>query len=128
MLLRDNIKQEAGVFNSYLPNGPHTLTRFLWVIEYLVASGMYVLVSCFSHTHTQLWLCTALEALMAKHADTHLTCALNLPPLTCTLCTSSWTTILMTVSHRCCVIQPCLRTSGVVWGLHFGACLIFLKI
>lgn len=35
----------AGTCNSYLPNGPTTLPRFLWVVEYLVANGMYVLVS-----------------------------------------------------------------------------------
>jgi hypothetical protein len=35
----------AGTCNSYLPNGITTLPRFLWVVEYLVANGMYVLVS-----------------------------------------------------------------------------------
>jgi hypothetical protein len=35
----------AGTCNSYLPNGISTLPRFLWVVEYLVANGMYVLVS-----------------------------------------------------------------------------------
>lgn len=31
--------------NEYLPNGPTALPGFLWVVEYLVASGLYVLVS-----------------------------------------------------------------------------------
>jgi hypothetical protein len=35
----------AGTCNSYLPSGISTLPRFLWVVEYLVANGMYVLVS-----------------------------------------------------------------------------------
>uniref|UniRef100_A0A383VWA1 Glycoside hydrolase family 5 domain-containing protein n=1 Tax=Tetradesmus obliquus TaxID=3088 RepID=A0A383VWA1_TETOB len=39
----------AGTCNSYLPNGITTLPRFLWVVEYLVANGMYVLVDYHPH-------------------------------------------------------------------------------
>lgn len=34
-----------GRCNAYLPNGPTTLSRFLWVVDYFVQSGFYVLVS-----------------------------------------------------------------------------------
>lgn len=33
-----------GRCNAYLPSGPTTLTRFLWVVDFFVQSGFYVLV------------------------------------------------------------------------------------
>jgi hypothetical protein len=41
----------AGVCNAYLPNGPTTFTRFLWVVKYFVERGMYVLVDYHTHDH-----------------------------------------------------------------------------
>lgn len=39
------VASASGTCNAYLPNGPTTLPRYLWVVQYLVASGMYVMVS-----------------------------------------------------------------------------------
>eukprot|EP00878_Enallax_costatus_P046652 GHUV01056898.1.p1 GENE.GHUV01056898.1~~GHUV01056898.1.p1 ORF type:complete len:373 (+),score=85.73 GHUV01056898.1:368-1486(+) len=39
----------SGTCNAYLPNGPTTLPRFLWVVEYLIASGLYVLIDYHPH-------------------------------------------------------------------------------
>jgi hypothetical protein len=38
------VASASGTCNAYLPNGPSTLPRYLWVIQYLVANGMYVTV------------------------------------------------------------------------------------
>lgn len=38
------VASASGTCNAYLPNGPSTLPRYLWVIQYLVANGMYVMV------------------------------------------------------------------------------------
>ena len=35
---------KPGVCNAYLPMGASTLARFLWVVQYFVANGFYVLV------------------------------------------------------------------------------------
>jgi hypothetical protein len=41
-----------GRCNAYLPNGPTTLSRFLWVVDYFVQSGFYVLVSALEEDTT----------------------------------------------------------------------------
>eukprot|EP00775_Hariotina_reticulata_P010875 gene10875-11029_t len=38
-----------GRCNAYLPSGPTTLTRFLWVVDFFVQSGFYVLVDYHPH-------------------------------------------------------------------------------
>jgi hypothetical protein len=35
---------EAAVCNAYIPMGTSTMARFLWVVQYFVANGFYVLV------------------------------------------------------------------------------------
>lgn len=48
------VASASGTCNAYLPNGPSTLPRFLWVIQHLVASGMYVAVS-YGHACCRQW-------------------------------------------------------------------------
>jgi len=38
------VASASGICNAYLPSGPTTLPRYLWVVQYLVANGMYVMV------------------------------------------------------------------------------------
>jgi hypothetical protein len=38
------VASASGTCNAYLPSGPSTLPRYLWVIQYLVANGLYVMV------------------------------------------------------------------------------------
>jgi hypothetical protein len=58
------VASASGTCNAYLPNGPSTLPRYLWVMQYLVANGMYVMVSGVSTgQHPAIVVCRRRRAL-----------------------------------------------------------------